>query len=99
LAKELLREVYAAVDVAHARRRMIVFLQHCADADTVELTRLARTIDRWMPEILAYHATSGASNGAGREHPHACREDPQNIRLPALAGPFSKDPRPAGRDG
>ena len=63
LAKELRREVYSAVDVAHARRRMIVFLQHCADADTVELTRLARTIDRWMPEILAYHATSGASNG------------------------------------
>lgn len=63
LAKELLREVYAAVDVAHARRRMIVFLQHCAEADTVELTRLARTIDRWMPEILAYHTTGGASNG------------------------------------
>lgn len=63
LAKELLREVYSAVDAAHARRRMIVFLQHCAEADTVELTRLARTIDRWMPEILAYHSTSGASNG------------------------------------
>ncbi len=63
LAKELLREAYAAVDVAHARRRMVVFLQHCAEADTVELTRLARTIDRWMPEILAYHATGGASNG------------------------------------
>jgi len=26
-------------------------------------TRLARTIDRWMPEILAYQSTSGASNG------------------------------------
>ena len=63
LAKKLLREVYAAVDVAHARRRVIVFLQHCAEADTVELTRLARTIDRWMPEILAYHTTGGASNG------------------------------------
>ena len=32
-------------------------------ADTVELTRLAGTIDRWTPEILAYHTTSGASNG------------------------------------
>ncbi len=29
LAHELLREVYAAVDVAHARRRLVVFLQHC----------------------------------------------------------------------
>jgi len=38
-------------------------LAHCADADTVELTRLARPIDRWMPEILAHDSTSGASNG------------------------------------
>ena len=63
MAKELLREVYNARDVAHARRRLIVFFQHCADADTVELKRLAGTIDRWRPEILAYHATGGASNG------------------------------------
>ena len=63
LARELLREVYAAVDTAHARRRLVVFLQHCADADVAELTRLAPTIDRWTPEILAYHATGGASNG------------------------------------
>jgi len=62
-ARELLREVYAAVDTAHARRRLVVFLQHCADADVAELTRLARTIDRWTPEILAYHSTAGASNG------------------------------------
>ena len=63
LAKELLREVYAAVDVAHARRRLVVFLQHCADADVFELTRLASTIDRWRPEVLAYHTCGGASNG------------------------------------
>ncbi len=63
MAKELLREVYTAVDVAHARRRLTVFLQHCADAEVAELTRLAGTIDRWRPEILAYHTTAGASNG------------------------------------
>jgi transposase len=63
LAKELLREVYAAVDQAHARRRLIVFLQHCADADDPELRRLARTVDRWSTEILAYHRTGRASNG------------------------------------
>lgn len=63
LAKELLREVYAAVDEAHARRLLIVFWQHCADTDVAELLRLARTIDRWADEILAYHRTSGASNG------------------------------------
>ena len=63
LAKELLREVYTAVDVAHASRRLTVFLQHCADAEIAELTRLAGTIDRWRPEVLAYHLTGRASNG------------------------------------
>lgn len=63
LAKELLREVYSAADEAHARRRMIIFFQHCADAEIPELTRLARTIDRWRDEVLAYHRTRGASNG------------------------------------
>lgn len=63
LAKELLREVYAAVDEAHARRRLIVFFQHCADAEVPELARLARTVDRWHDHILAYHCTERASNG------------------------------------
>ncbi|MFZ9042104.1 MAG: ISL3 family transposase [Ilumatobacteraceae bacterium] len=63
LAKELLREVYAAIDVAHARRRLIVFFQHCADAEVPEVTRLARTIDRWSTEVLAYHTTGRSSNG------------------------------------
>ena len=63
MAKELLREVYAAAGPAHARRRLVVFFQHCADADVPELTRLARTIDRWHNEVLAYHHTGRASNG------------------------------------
>ena len=63
VAKEYLRAVYAAVDAAHARRRLVAFYQYCADADVPELTRLARTVDRWSTEILAYHSTFGASNG------------------------------------
>ena len=63
LAKELLREVYAATSEAHARRRLIIFFQYCAEVDIPELTRLARTIDRWADEVLAYHRTGGASNG------------------------------------
>lgn len=63
LAKELLREVYSAASEAHARRRLIAFYQHCADADVAELARLARTIDRWSDEVLAYHRTGHASNG------------------------------------
>jgi transposase len=63
LARELLVEVYRADGLAHARRRLIVLLQHCADAEIAELNRLARTIDAWRDEILAFHTTGGASNG------------------------------------
>ena len=62
LAKELLRDSYAAVDLAHARQRLTVFYQWCADADVPELTRLAKTVAAWHNEILAYHHT-GLSNG------------------------------------
>lgn len=63
IARELLADVFAAVDAAHARRRLNVFLQHCADSDIAELYRLARTVDTWRDEIIAYHLTGGASNG------------------------------------
>ncbi|MEX1124490.1 MAG: ISL3 family transposase [Acidimicrobiia bacterium] len=63
VAKELLRDVYAAVDEAHARRRMITFYIYCADAEVPELARLARTVSRWTEEIFAYHRTGRASNG------------------------------------
>jgi transposase len=63
LARELLAEVYTARDLAHARRRLIVFFHHAADAEVPELTRLATTIDRWRDEVLAFHTTGGASNG------------------------------------
>ena len=62
LAKELLREVYAAADLAHARRRLTAFYQWCAEAEVAELTRLARTVSAWQAEVLAYHDT-GLSNG------------------------------------
>jgi transposase len=63
VAKELLREVFAAANAGHARRRLIVFFQHCADVEVPELSRLARTIDRWAELIIAYHHTGRASNG------------------------------------
>jgi transposase len=63
IAKELLRDVYRARGEAHARRRLVAFYLHCADADVPELRRLARTVSRWAKEILAYHRTGGASNG------------------------------------
>ena len=62
LAKELLREVYSALDLAHARRRLTAFYQWCAEAEVAEVTRLAKTIAAWQAEVLAYHDT-GLSNG------------------------------------
>ncbi len=62
LAKELLRETYAAADLAVARRRLTLFYQWCAEAEVPELTRLATTISDWQDEVLAYH-TTGLSNG------------------------------------
>jgi transposase len=63
IAKELLRDVFAATDENHARRRMITFYLWCADAEIPELTRLAGTVTRWAEEIFAYHRSGGASNG------------------------------------
>ncbi len=53
LARELLREVYDTTDLSDARRRLQRFYQHCRAAEVIELTRLARTIRRWEPQILA----------------------------------------------
>jgi transposase len=63
VARELLADVYAADGHEHAQRRLNVFLQYCADSDIAELFRLARTVDTWRDEIIAYHLTGGASNG------------------------------------
>jgi transposase len=63
MAKELCREIYTAVDLAHARRRLIVFYDFVAQADVAELVRLAKTISAWETEILAFHTTGGLSNG------------------------------------
>jgi transposase len=61
-AKELLRAVYAAGDVAEARRALVTFYRWCAEVDVAEVTRLAKTISAWEAEVLAYH-TTGLSNG------------------------------------
>lgn len=73
IAKELLRDVYSAVDEAHARRLMISLYVHCADADVPELARLARTVSRWAEEVFAYHRTGRASN-ARVENTHMLAE-------------------------
>ena len=58
LAKELLREVYATTDADEATRRLRRFYDHCRSAEVRELTRLARTVRRWQPQVLAWHDTA-----------------------------------------
>ena len=62
LAKEALRQMYAAVGTVEAAIRFDAFIAECDDSTVPELHRLARTAKRWRHEILAHHAT-GASNG------------------------------------
>ena len=50
--------MYATIDIVDAGRRLERFYDHCRRAEVHELTRLARTVRRW----LAWHAT-GLTNG------------------------------------
>src|SRR5919106_6951387 len=49
LAKELLRDSYLAPNALEARRRLVVFYDHCARSEVPELERLARTISPGKP--------------------------------------------------
>ena len=67
VAKELLRDVYAADDVKAARQALARFHEWAADVDVAELHRLARTVTQWTDEILAYHQhryTNGKTEAA-----------------------------------
>jgi transposase len=61
--KELLRAVYAASELAHARAALERFYRWSDGVGLAELSRLARTVRAWEAEILAWHATGGCSNG------------------------------------
>jgi transposase len=63
IAAQDLRLIYRAKTREQAARRLHRWLVHCADSDVPELHRLARTIDSWRTELLAYFDTDGVSNG------------------------------------
>jgi transposase len=58
-----LRAVYAARDLAHAQAALGRFYRWAAGVGVAELSRLARTVRAWEAEILAFHSTTGCSNG------------------------------------
>jgi len=63
IAAQDLRLLYRAKTRDDAERRLYRWLEHCADSNVPELHRLARTIDAWRNELLAYFDTGGISNG------------------------------------
>lgn len=63
IAAQDLRLLYRASGRDQAEQRLYRWMVHCADSDIPELHRLARTIEAWKPELLAYFDTNGVSNG------------------------------------
>jgi transposase len=63
IAAQELRLLYREPDRTHAQRRLLRWFTAIADHEVPELLRLARTIDAWRDELLAYFDTGGVSNG------------------------------------
>jgi transposase len=66
VAQELQLLYARSHDLADAKHRLWRILDRCARSDVPELLRLARTLDAWVDELLAYWTTvgrRGVSNG------------------------------------
>jgi transposase len=63
IAAQELRLIFSCPDRPRAQAHLYRWLAYCADAAIPELTRLARTIDSWRSELLAYFDTNRISNG------------------------------------
>ena len=63
IAAQELRLLYRCPDRTRAEQHLYAWLGHCADSGVPELERLARTIDSWRTELLAYFDTGGVSHG------------------------------------
>jgi len=63
IAAQDLRLLFNEPDRDRAERRPLRWFVHCADSNIPELPHLARTIDAWREELLAYFDTGGVSNG------------------------------------
>ncbi len=62
IAAQDLRTIYDRTSRYGAEQHLHRWLTHCAEHDIPELRRLARTIDTWRGELLAYFDTGGVSN-------------------------------------
>jgi len=58
-----LRLLYRERSRDRAARRLLRWFTDVAEHEIPELVRLARTLDAWRDELLAYSDTGGVSNG------------------------------------
>jgi transposase len=63
IAAQDLCRLYSCRSRYAAEQHLHRWLVHCADSNIPELHRLARTLDIWRSELLAYFDTGGLSNG------------------------------------
>jgi transposase len=63
IAAQELRLLYREPDRDRAERRLLRWFTAVAEHEIPELVRLARTLDAWRLELLAYFDTGGISNG------------------------------------
>jgi transposase len=63
IAAQELRLLYRCPDRARAERHLLRWFTDVAEHEIPELVRLARTLDAWRGELLAYFDTGGVSNG------------------------------------
>jgi transposase len=63
IAAQELRLLYREHSRDRAERRLLRWFTEIAEHDIPELIRLARTLDAWRDELLAYFDTGGVSNG------------------------------------
>jgi transposase len=63
IAAQELRLLYRCPDRGRAERHLLRWFTDVAEHEIPELVRLARTLDAWRDELLAYFDTGGVSNG------------------------------------
>ena len=63
IAAQELRLLYREPSRDRAERRLLRWFTDVAEHEIPELLRLARTLDAWRDELLAYFDTGGVSNG------------------------------------
>ena len=63
IAAQELRLLYRCPDRDRAERHLLRWFTDIAEHEIPKLVRLARTLDAWRTELLAYFDTGGVSNG------------------------------------